>query len=342
MKLLVIRLSSLGDVILSTSFLNALPEGVIVDWVVAKDFAFVLRGHPKIRNLIEYDKKEGLKGWIKLIHHLAHQEYDQRIDLHLNLRSQLARILFHWMDFTLGVWVPWHQISKERIRFYGYFLFKKIWPSSLRPTPFHLRFSRLAKKIAKTNSTAEVSPSMMHLLKPNTEVLQKYELDPKKYFVIMPSSRWPSKEWSLESYDQICSEYSQDKNLIPVVMGRASDQNAVSLVNRLKQKNLPHRSVLTENDFSNTATLMHHAVFYLGSDTGLAHLAEAVGIPAFMIFGPTRPDLGFGPWRKESVSLTSAVWCSPCSKDGRICYRFDNRYACLKNITVQQVRSQLP
>ncbi len=342
MKLLVIRLSSLGDVILSTSFLNALPEGVIVDWVIAKDFAFILRGHPKIRKLFEYDKKEGLIGWLKLIHHLAHQEYDLRIDLHRNLRSQLARVFFHWMDFTLAIWVPWHQISKQRFRFWGYVVFKKLWPRFMRPVPFHLRFSQLAKKITKSDSSIEVHPSMVHLLKNGNELLQQYSLESKKYFVVMPSSRWPSKEWSLDSYFRLCRDYSFGKNLTPVVMGRQSDSNAVSLVQLLNDNHIPFRSALNENDFSNTATLMHHSAFYLGSDTGLAHLAEAVGIPGYFIFGPTRPDLGFGPWRADSKALSSKVWCSPCSKDGRICYRWDERFACLKQISVQQVLESLP
>jgi ADP-heptose:LPS heptosyltransferase len=105
---------------------------------------------------------------------------------------------------------------------------------------------------------------------------------------------------------------------------------------------LYHRTILEENDFSATTSLMKEAAFYVGSDTGLAHLAEAVGTPSFMIFGPTRPDLGFGPWHQQSGSIHAEVWCSPCSKDGRHCYRYQDRYACLKKITVQDVKERLP
>lgn len=333
-NLLVIRMSSMGDVILSTAFLESLPTGTQVDWLIASEFEFILKGHPGIRNLHVYDKKSGLRGWISLIVKLSRLNYDQRVDLHVTLRSQIARILFHWLDLAHGKWVPWKKISKQRFRFYGYLVFKRLWPKFLRPTPLWKRFAKLAGGLRH--------PSMLHLLKRAGESLQKYDLYAKKYFVVMPSSRWVSKEWGAESYLQVCEKEFRKSSLIPVVLGRTQDQSAVSLVGLLKEKHIEHRSVLTENDFSMTADLIRNAAFYVGSDTGLAHLAEAVGIPAFMIFGPTRPDLGFGPWKPESGSIFSDVVCSPCSKDGRICYRVTDRYACLKKISVEQVERRLP
>jgi len=342
MKLLVIRMSSLGDVILSTAFLESLPRGVQVDWVVAREFAFILKGHPRIRRLIEFDKKTGLLGWFKLIRELSHQDYDYRVDLHVTIRSQLARLYFHWLDFSRGYWVPWKRISKQRFSFFGFLFFKKWWPESLRPQPFRKRFSRLAVSISGQSTDSEKGPSMHHLPMNVQAALEKYSLDSKKYFVVMPSSRWTSKEWSTDSYEKLCVDYAREKSLIPVVMGRLSDRNSAALVLRLNKKGIQHRAILSENDFSMTAALMREAAFYVGSDTGLAHLAEAVGTPAFMIFGPTRPELGFGPWQNGSASIYADVWCSPCSKDGRICYRYRNRYACLKNISVDQVKGKLP
>ena len=341
MKLLVIRMSSLGDVILATSFLESLPKDVKVDWLITKEFAFILRGHPRIQNLIEFDKKSGLWGWIKLIAHLSHQEYDARVDLHVTLRSQLARLIFHWHDLSNEFWIPWKKISKQRIRFFGYLIFKKAWPSFLRPTPLWKRFATLAIQISRTHADLK-PPSMIHQVGSAGDALTKYQLIAKKYFVVMPSSRWVSKEWGAGAYLLLCEKQAQKSSLIPVVMGRLQDQSAVVLSARLKEKNIDHRTILNEGDFSITTTLIQNSAYYVGGDTGLAHLAEAVGTPAFMIFGPTRPDLGFGPWRLDSVSVFSKVACSPCSKDGRICLRITDPYACLKRISVKQVEEILP
>ena len=98
---------------------------------------------------------------------------------------------------------------------------------------------------------------------------------------------------------------------------------------------------LEETDFGVTADLLKNAIAYIGGDTGLAHLSEAVGTPVVMIFGPTRPELGFGPWREKSVAVNSDVFCSPCSKDGRICFRITDPYACLSRISVDSVLVQV-
>src|SRR4051794_27013241 len=82
---LVFRLSSLGDVILATSFLSALDSSdpsAKVDWVVAREFAEVLKGHPRIRKLWEFDRSQGLKGWLSLCDQLVAENYDQVFDLH--------------------------------------------------------------------------------------------------------------------------------------------------------------------------------------------------------------------------------------------------------------------
>jgi ADP-heptose:LPS heptosyltransferase len=254
----------------------------------------------------------------------------------------MARLYFHWLDFSRGYWVPWKQISKQRFSFYGYLLFKKIWPASLRPEPFWKRFAKMAASFSIEMTKKLNPPSMLHLPMDSAGALKKYDLEAKQYFVVMPSSRWTSKEWSTDGYEQVCVEYSRKTSLIPVIMGRLSDRNSAALVLRLHKQGIQHRAILSENDFSVTASLMKEAAFYLGSDTGLAHLAEAVGTSAWMIFGPTRPDLGFGPWQARSGAIHSDVWCSPCSKDGRICYRFRDRYACLKQISVNQVKERLP
>ena len=341
MKLLVIRMSSLGDVILATAFLESLPIDTKVDWLISKEFAFILKGHPRIHHLIEYDKKSGFFGWIRLISTLAHQEYDARVDLHVTLRSQIARLVFHWYDLSSEFWIPWKKISKQRVCFYGYLFFKRWWPSLFRPTPLWKRFAHLAVRISRVDTPIK-PPSMLHLPASTADSLGKYLLEPKKYFVVMPSSRWASKQWAAESYLQLCEKEFFTRSLIPVVLGRMQDQNAVWLSAKFKEKNIDHRSVLSESDFAVTATLIQNSAFYVGSDTGLAHLAEALGTRAFMIFGPTRPDLGFGPWRSESASIFSNVICSPCSKDGRICYRLTEPYACLKKISVEQVKDALP
>jgi len=341
--LLVSRMSSMEDVILSTAFLENLPPQTTVDWVIASDFAFVLRGHPKIRRLIEFNKKTGLKGWLALLKTLKQERYDARVDLHVTLRSRIAK-LYHAFSST-----PWHSISKQRLRFLGYVTLKEAWPHAWRPTPFWKRFARLGASFASDSIASDEAlkpPSYAPMLEARQgevrAVLERYGLQPKKYYALMPASRWASKEWPAEKYVELASTLHAQTGATILLLGRERDPAAQRVAIGLRERKIPWVSALQEPDFAVTALLLQQCVAYIGGDTGLAHLSEAVGAPSVVLFGPTRPELGFGPWSRRSVSVFSDVACSPCSKDGKNCYRFTDPYACLKRIEVDRVRGAIP
>jgi heptosyltransferase-2 len=344
--LLVIRMSSLGDVILSTSFLENLPSDIQVDWVISSEFAFVLKGHPRIRHLIEFNKKSGLVGWFRLLRELKSEKYEARVDLHVTLRTRLARLYYALTEW--GMSTRWLSISKQRIRFLAYVTLKSFCPIFLRPTPFWMRFAKLA---ASLNSVGGVNPSLrppsyLPLLSQLTvrsqEILSSYHLSPKKYYALKPASRWRSKEWGAQKYIELASTIHSQTQAVILLLGRETDEACRQVKEELMRRKVPMVTALHEADFRVTAILIQHSIAYIGGDTGLAHLSEAVGTPSIVIFGPTRPDLGFGPWSRQSTSVYSDVACSPCSKDGKICYRFWNRYGCLKQIEVDRVRAAIP
>ena len=87
------------------------------------------------------------------------------------------------------------------------------------------------------------------------------------------------------------------------------------------------------------AHLIHASRLLISNDTGLVHLAEAIGKPVVQLFGPTHPGLGFGAWRQESKTLGAELWCRPCSKDGSTCFRRGkSRFLCQELLTPLTVR----
>jgi ADP-heptose:LPS heptosyltransferase len=236
----------------------------------------------------------------------------------------------------------WIAISKQRLRFLGYVTLKGLWPQSLRPVPFWKRFARAAAPLAKEWNPPSYLPLIESRGSETRAILERYALQAKKYYALMPASRWKSKEWSPQKYVELaCTLHSLTQATL-ALMGRESDEACQWVKRELTARKIPLVTVLNENDFQVTALILQQAIAYVGGDTGLAHLAEAVGTPSVMLFGPTRPDLGFGPWSRQSVSVSANVWCSPCSKDGRICYRYTDRFACLKRIEVDRVRGAVP
>jgi heptosyltransferase-2 len=338
MKILVFRLSSLGDVILSTAFLENLPEHQKVDWVVAKEFEFALKGHPRISRLIAFDKKSGLSGWMKLVRELAHESYDYRVDLHCTLRTRLAFFWFRWGGDGIRV-----SVSKERIKTLMLLSLKKFTPRFLIPTPYWLRFARAAQQVGGSISNL-LPPSFLPILekeqRDDSGVLQNYRVERKNYFCVMPASRWVTKEWGARNFFDVITAL-QTRSWVPVILGREQDHSCRELKALLERSGVSYRDALREDDFKNTAILLKNARFYLGCDTGLSHLAESVECPALVVFGPTQPELGFGPARNQSTSISAQVTCSPCSKDGRVCYRFDDPYVCMRRILPEFVLKEI-
>ncbi|NDG84646.1 MAG: glycosyltransferase family 9 protein [Proteobacteria bacterium] len=313
-------------------------QGACVDWVVSKEFEFVLRGHPKIDRILVFDKKTGLRGWFRLIRERSKADYDYRVDLHRTLRTSLAFLYFR--VFTGGRIL---RVSKERIRSLLLLALKRGLPRFLRPTPYWRRFALLAGRIRSLEGEPR-PPDFLHLTRRETgeeeALLDRYGLQSRQFYSLMPSSRWPSKEWGVDRFFETI-RLLEDKGRIPLLLGRESDEAARLLRERLVKERISFRDALSEPEFGNSAVLLKHSAFYLGCDTGLSHLAEAVGCPAFVIFGPTRPELGFGPARPASRALAAPVACSPCSKDGRVCYRFTDPHACMSRIEPVRVAEEI-
>jgi ADP-heptose:LPS heptosyltransferase len=343
MKILVMRMSSLGDLILSTSFLETLPDGVTVDWVVSSEFEFVLRGHPRIRKLWAYDKKTGLPGWFGLLRDLSREGYDARVDLHRTLRTGIARLWFFLEDLRLRRSVKTVAISKERLRTMLLLLLKGKAPPRFLPTPYWMRFARAANLVASSSNLPK-KPSFLPILHgsgiPEEAILRERSLIPGAFYCLMPASRWKTKEWSPERFFDLARKL-QGHGLKPVLLGREKDSACRRLKELFEAGNVPFLSALGEEDFRVSAILIKNASFFVGCDTGLSHLSESVGCRTLVIFGPTRPELGFGPCQDRSRAVFLPIGCAPCSKDGRHCHRVWSPYECMKELDSDAVEKAM-
>ncbi|MFL5812888.1 MAG: glycosyltransferase family 9 protein, partial [Bdellovibrionia bacterium] len=153
------------------------------------------------------------------------------------------------------------------------------------------------------------------------------------------AKKMDGKKFTVESYAELLSKIP---GKTPVIMGTPKDFESVELVRLLEQKCVPVISAVGSWNLKEVAQIISGAWRYLGNDTGLGHLAEAVGVPSFVVFGPTREDMGFGPWRPESRAIGKSLACRPCGKDGRYCYRLGQRFACMTGLKAQDVILQAP
>jgi len=241
------------------------------------------------------------------------------------------RGFFLFWSFREGVSGPqWKTISKQRLRLCSYFLLKELMPKKWRPSAWVERF------VQRVGGSGCERPDLRHLLEKEKfpdecqNFLNKENL---QYLCVMPSSKWSGKNWPVESYLTLIKKLPY----FPVILGTEKDAQSKLLCDKLQSLGIPHFNGVGKWNLGQTCHVLKNSSGYLGGDTGLAHLAESIGIPARVIFGPTTPDMGFKPWRNESRTFGLSLWCRPCGKDGRICLRLTQKYMCLKDLTPENI-----
>lgn len=314
----------MGDIILATSALAvAAAKNEKMDWLIASEYASLIEGHPSIGRIFTFDRKNG--DLSKIANELAQQNYSQVFDLHRSLRSFILKRKL----LSRSPQIRWTTIRKDRLKLWGLYIFKNFWPKIWCPKPWVSKYSEIVE------GQGEEKPNLTHLI---SKPFSKLDSS-KKYFAVMPDSLWRGKRFPVSLFfDFICSVNSHSENrLIPVILGSDADYASFELVEQLKNKNLPHLSFVGTSSLRDVANVLARCEFFIGNDSGIGHLAESVGCKTMILFGPTRPQIGFAPWQKNSVSISSEFKCGPCGKDGRFCYRFWDRYGCLNSIGVNQL-----
>jgi heptosyltransferase-2 len=325
MKTLIVRLSSLGDLILSTSGLEALDQSSEVHWLTSAEFGGLLDGHPSIHEVIRYDRKRGgVFSWVRLGLELRRRRFTRVIDLHCTQRTFLLRLLL-WP-------VAWSSVKKRRWRRWGLFLFKDFWPESLQPKRWTQEFSGVLA------GSREHKPDLRYLLREDRHSQEQSLPSPGAgayYYAVMADSAWEGKCWPVDRYvELVCSLQGGT----PVILGTRNDTRSAKLIEELELRGAEFVDRRNAS-WQLLAETLTGCKFLVGNDTGLAHFAESLGVPVVVIYGPTSPALGFAPHLQVSKTVESRVGCRPCSADGRFCYwSGDSRFKCLKEINVPEVR----
>jgi heptosyltransferase-2 len=158
---------------------------------------------------------------------------------------------------------------------------------------------------------------------------------------VAPGSRWRAKRWG--GFAALCDGLVSAGRRV-VLVGDAEDRHdtapiAATLGNRCIDA--AGTASLTE-----TAALIARCEAFVGNDSGLMHLAEAVGVPVVALFGPTVHEFGYAPSLPLSRTIERRLACRPCSRNGATpCPK--RTYECLERIhaevvlrTVLEIRNQ--
>lgn len=325
-KILVLRFSSMGDIVMTTAMVRVLRKrfpAAVIDMVVRSDFFELIEHNPHLTRKFKLNRKEGLKGLLTLRRQINEAEYDLIYDAHRSLRTVF---MMPFLRAPLKAYYQKHYIKRNLsllfklplIRGSKRFLEKFIEPLA----PYGVVYDGLGPEMFLSDAS-------------RTSALAKFPLlqQSKKTVGLIPSAQWPGKRWPLAYFRTLIERLLKETSETYVVFGGPSDTFCGDLVQGFP----PERLINTQGklSISESAALIEKCAFVVSNDTGLMHVADALSIPSITFLGPTSGDLGCLPFHPQSIILEKHLWCRPCSKNGEApCIRKE-RY-CLTRITPEE------
>lgn len=326
-KILVIKISALGDVILSVPSLKAIrkkyPEAVI-KVLVGLSSSDVLRGCPYINERIVYDpelRDVRLRGLLNLASQLRREDFDIVVDLQNSRRSHLLAFL---SMATLR-----YGYDNEK---WGFFLNRGVKDTKPPIDPIEHQFRTLGLLgIERSDEALELWPSKEDK-KWADNFLKENWINSKHILVginIGASSRWQSKRWEITHIAQLCDELGRRHNIRTLLTGVDKDMEIAREVVKISNSK-PIISV-GKTDMQKLASLIRCCRVYITTDSAPLHIAASIDVPFIALFGPTDPRRHI-PKVKTYKVLKSNTKCSPCYKPS--CRKGN---LCMKRIKVEDV-----
>ncbi len=311
-NILVVRLSSLGDVLLTTPLIRSLKKKYAhanIDFLVKPQFVEAVKFNPYLNEVIEYSvskPKETIKK-------LKTKKYDLVVDLQNNFRSAKIRR-------ALGV--KYFIFQKPNFEKFMLVHFKKNLFGGVFPIP--LRYIQSVKGLTPDNKGLDlfVPENVEPSLKDNVNYIgfcpgSKHftKMYPKEYFIEL------GKLLSAEGYNIVVFGGRDDEKICKEISSQIP--NAINLFN--------------DNQLLQTARNMQYCKAVVCNDSGLMHTAAAVGTPVVAIFGSTVKEFGFVPFGVKNIILeNNSVSCRPCSHIGKDkCPK--KHFACMRELTPELV-----
>jgi ADP-heptose:LPS heptosyltransferase len=323
-KVLIIRLSSFGDVVQAMAAPKTIksqwPEAK-VDWLVRSDFKELLEAHPFIDTVIAFDRKQKLSGYLKLCIELSKNKYTHVYDAHNNMRSRILGLFL--LPRRLVFLTKFVRRSKQRLD--RILLFK--FQINRFPKPYVAQDSFLQPLQKWGLKTNVVGP---HFFIPAAVQNRVDALLPSESFACaVPSAAWVLKRWPI-SYWKDLLLLSETKNW--AFLGGPDDAFIDSLCASVPNKiimNFRGKLSLLES-----CAVLNRAKIVISNDTGLLHVADQLEKPTVALIGPT----AFGyPKSTQAQVAEIKLFCKPCSKDGSDPCKHPMQQKCMKDIKPHKV-----
>jgi lipopolysaccharide heptosyltransferase II len=313
-SILIIRLSSLGDIVLTFPLVLALREkypSAQIDFVVKKEYREVLEFCPGISNVFALDTAVGRSGLDALRNTFRKNPYSHVLDLHNNFRSRILR---------RGVGEHLSIINKRTLQRW---LLVKFKLNLLKNAPDVVgRYFETANALGVVDSGNA----------PNISIGSSR--DPK-LVAVAPGARHWNKRWPKENFIEVARKLLADGYKIELY-GSADERTLAEEISIALASDRV-TNLAGELSIKESTEHLSHASLAITNDSGLMHIANALDMPTISIFGPTIREFGFMPRGENAIVVQNdGLSCRPCTAIGREdCPK--GHFRCMKEITTEIV-----
>ncbi len=320
-KFLIIRFSSIGDIILTTpivrSLSSAYPDAEI-HYLTKAQYAGLLAPNPHIDRL--HLLKDDLR---PIITQLKQEGFTQIIDLHNNLRT--------WrVGLALGV--PWRRFPKLN---FEKFLLTSFKIDRLPNLHIVERYARALPSGVQLDENG-LDFFISNAARVEADQLLDARLSSGQPVGVVLGGKFATKRWPNAYFAQLLQQLDA-----PVILFGGPDERADADAIITESGRDEVLDVVGKVTLQTAGALIQHCQYVLTHDTGLMHMAAALQIPTYVLWGNTVPKFGMYPYRAPHTNLEVAgLSCRPCSKLGSAtCPK--GHFKCMREQTPEMILSAL-
>ncbi len=322
-RILIVRLSHIGDCVLTMPLLTALRQALPqahISWAVESPSHHLLEGHRALDKVIRVPK-----GWLKrpsTILAMRRELRAGRFDLVFDPQALTKSAMLAWISGAKRRIGPAAPVAKE--------LAPWLYSESVRTEEEHIvpRSLELLRVLGVRRPNVDFQvPLRAAAIDAMSQFVHRNRLA-DGFVVINPGASWPSKRWELDRFASVASRLHAERQLRSVIVWAGDEERRAA--ERVVELSRSAALLAPATTLPELAALASLGSLFISSDSGPLHLAAAVGSPVVGLYGATRPE-ACGAWGPAARNLQVA-YHSGSARERRSA---DN--TAMRSITVEQV-----
>ena len=314
MKVLIVKLSALGDVVQSLPVAMAIRTQVPdaqIDWVVERPASGLLLGHQALdrvlvspRHMLKDELAGFVPGLMRFVRELRKVSYDAVLDLQGLMKSAMV------VSLSRG---------KRKIGFKGGKEPASAMVLNEALPPYDIERHALERYLDLLEPLGLQRPAFPDFglhpgEKPQARAAELLAKLPKgaKFIVLHPMAKWETKLWPSKHWI-LLGTILQRLGYHVVLTGSTADRGVTGVIHHKLAKEPLALNLAGHTDLPELSAVLTKALAVVSTDTGVMHLAAALGLPVAAIFGPTAP-WRTGPYGRGHLIMRRELECSPCFK----------------------------